>query len=246
MFDQSSYIGYTLIFCLPPILILWLRREFFYVLCAYWRPISLSTCLLTIYGSLIWPVALYYGAWAYDSGRITNWKLFRFVYIDDVVWWFLVSFLISSFVALSAHYEKSGTDIVWREIRALVRSFFNAFHGFRIISLERNSTIHVAVSVFVLLEAVLFRVSTTEWMFISAAIALVLGFEIFNSALERIATKASAVCESTSCSGNSGGEPRSDEIALIKDAAAAGVLVSAIGAAAIGLLIFFHRLWGAL
>ena len=95
MFDESSYIGYTLLFCLPPILLLWLRREFFEVLLSRGRAIVLSTFVLTLYGSVIWPVALHYKAWAYDAGHITGWKLFGLVYFDDVVWWVLVSFLMS-------------------------------------------------------------------------------------------------------------------------------------------------------
>ncbi len=230
MFEELSYVGYTGLFCLPPLILLWLRREFLEILAPRLKRILLSTLALTVYGSLIWPIALKYGAWAYRSDRITNVKLFGYVYLDDVVWWVAVSFLFASVVTVSMHYERRGVDIFWREIRGLFRSFLNALRGLRIIPLERNSTIHVAAAAFVLLEAVLFDISAVEWLFVSLAIAAVLGFEILNSAIERLAGRTGA------------GSERDAEIGLIKDAAAAGVLVSAVAAAVIGMSIFFGRI----
>ena len=58
MFDHASYIGYTALFCLPPLILIWLRREFFDVLVTKLKPILISTAVLTLYGSLIWPIAL--------------------------------------------------------------------------------------------------------------------------------------------------------------------------------------------
>lgn len=238
MFEHWSYIGYTALFCLPPLVLIWLRREFCEVLLPFRRRILLSTAVLTLYGSLIWPVALRHGCWAYGSDRITNIEVFGYVYLDDVVWWALVSLLFATVVTLCAHYERRGIDIVWREITGLVRSFRNAFRGLRIIPLERNSTIHVAIVVFALLEAVLFRISSTEWMFVGLSMGLVLGFELLNSALERVASLTASRTDAVS---GDGGRPLHPEIGLIKDAAAAGVLVSAAAAAGVGVVIFFHR-----
>ncbi len=228
MFDHLSYIGYTLLFCVPPLLLIWLRREFFEILVGNLRIIILSTIILTIYGSLIWPIALKYGAWAYSSEKISNVKLMGLVFIDDVIWWIFIGLIFSSFISLSTYYEDRGVDIVWREIRGLLASFRNALRGLKIVTLERNSTIHVAIAVFVLLEGVLFRISKMEWLFVMVAIGAVLGFEILNSAVERLAAKYSAQQDA--------------EIGLIKDAAAAGVLVASAAAAVIGFVIFMSRI----
>lgn len=230
MFEELSYIGYTGLYCLPPLVMLWLRKEFFEILAPRLKGILLSTLLLTAYGSLIWPVALKYGAWAYRDDRITNIKLLGYVYLDDVVWWGAVSFLFASVVTVSSYYEHRGVDIIWREVQGLCRSFLYALKGFRIIPLERNSTIHAAAAAFILLEAVLFKVSKVEWFFVTLAIAAVLGFEIFNSAIERLASTTADDAKPDA------------EIGLIKDAAAAGVLVSAMAAAVIGISIFLSRI----
>lgn len=228
MFEQMSYIGYTLLFCVPPLILMWLRKEFFHILQKNLKTILLSTAILTIYGCLIWPIALKYGAWAYSPEKITNIKLLGFVFLDDVIWWIFIGVIFSSYISISTHYEDQGIDIVWREIKGLTFSFVQAFKGLRIITLERNSTIHVAIAVFVLLEGFLFRVTSTEWMFIITAIGSVLAFEIINSAVERLATRLS-------------GQPDKG-IALIKDATAAAVLVASIAAAIIGVVIFLSRI----
>ena len=232
MFGHQSYIGYTLLFCLPPLILLWLRREFFPILRQNLKGILLSTLVLTVYGSLIWPVALKYGCWAYNKDRISTILLFGYVYLDDVVWWLLIGFVFSSFIAVSRAYERQGTDIMLREIRELLRSFKSAFAGFRAIALERNPTIHVAVAVFVLLEGILLKISPQEWFVVALAIGLVIGFELMNAAVERLATRL--------------GPNPDPEIRLIKDTAAAGVLIAAIAAAAIGLKIFFAKILAAL
>ena len=136
--------------------------------------------------------------------------------------------VFSSFISISAHYEDQGIDIVTTEMKALFISFKQAFNGFSIIPLERNSTIHVAVAVFVLLEGALFRVTSTEWLFIVTAIGSVLAFEIVNSVVERLASRLSD-------------EQPDKEIGTIKDASAAAVLVSSMAAAVIGIVIFLSR-----
>ena len=228
MFEEFSYIGYTALFGLPPLILMWLRREFFNVLAPRLRIILLSSLILTVYGSIIWSVALHHGVWAYGPDTITKIMLFGYVHLDDVVWWLIISLLFSSAVTLGVHYERQGVDIFQRELRGLFQSFVNAFRGFRIITMERNSTIHVAVAVFVVLEAILFRVSKVEWLLVSIAIAMVIALEIVNSAIERISDRI---------------EARVDlDIALIKDASAAGVLVSVLAAAIIGVSIFLTRI----
>jgi len=228
VFEQMSYIGYTLLFCIPPLILMWLRKEFFLILQKNVKTIVLSTVILTLYGCLIWPIALKYGVWSYSPEKITNVKLLGFVFLDDIIWWIFVGLVFSSFISISAHYEDQGIDIVSREIKAFFISFKQAFKGLSIIPLERNSTIHVAVAVFVLLEGMLFRVTSTEWLFIVTAIGSVLAFEIINSVVERLASRLTD-------------EQPDKEIGTIKDASAAAVLVSSMAAAVIGIVIFLSR-----
>jgi hypothetical protein len=131
MFEQYSYLGYTLLFCLPPIVLLWVRAEFARAMREDLRGILLSTAIISLYGSAIWPVAIRLGCWSYREDRILNRKLFGVVYVEDVVWWVLVSFLFASFVALSTRWERSGRDVVVEELSGLLRAFRDAFAGFR-------------------------------------------------------------------------------------------------------------------
>lgn len=112
MLGSLSYLGYTLLFCLPPILLLWLRRDFRTTLLRDARRILLTSALLAFYGSTIWPIALDWGAWAYAPDKITGVLLFRYVHLEDAVWWLLVSFLIASFVSVASAPEERGGDLV--------------------------------------------------------------------------------------------------------------------------------------
>ena len=64
MFERWSYLGYTLMFCLPPLVLLWLRREFAARMARDLGRILAASLLLTVYGCIIWPVALKMGAWS--------------------------------------------------------------------------------------------------------------------------------------------------------------------------------------
>jgi undecaprenol kinase len=232
MSERWSYLGYTLLFCLPALAVIWLRREFSERITRDLGRVIGATLVLTVYGCLIWPVAMQMGAWAYGGDRVLGLKLFGWVHLEDVVWWLLVSFLLASFVALSTRYEDEGVSIVWREARGPWRALGCAFRGLRVVRLERNATIHVAAATFVVLGAALLRVSVVDWALLLLAIAAVITVEIINSAIERIATRLAPGPD--------------EEIRLIKDASAAGVLVTAAAAAAIGLIVFVPRILPAL
>ena len=227
MFGSFTYIGYTLLFCIPALLLMWLRQEFFPILVQRLRAILLITTLLTLYGSLIWPIAIKYGAWRYDPDKITGIKLLNFVYLDDVLWWLLVSLVLASFITLSRHYADRNIDVFWRELTAVLASFKYAFQGFRAVAMERNLSIHVAAAAFVILEGILFKISTLEWFIVIILIGGVFGFEFMNTAIERLATKMS--------------RENDEDIRFIKDVAAAGVLIFAFGALVIGFKIFLSK-----
>ncbi len=69
----------------------------------------------------------------------------------------------------------------------------------------------------------LLRIDRGEWLWLVLAIGWVWTAEAFNTAIERLADRVIA--------------ERDPQIGVVKDLAAAGVLISAIGAAVIGLLV---------
>jgi lycopene cyclase domain-containing protein len=227
MFEHYSYLGYTLMFCLPPIVLLWVRAEFARTMRKDLVGILLATAIVSAYGSAIWPLAIRWGCWTYQENRILNRKLFGYVFVEDVVWWVLVSFLVASFVSLSTRWEESGRDVVVRELLGLSRSFRDALAGFRVAGMERNMTIHTAAATGALLAAWLFRLPRVEWLFVILAIAGVIAAELLNCAVERLAPRRD--------------QQLSGEVRLLKDAAAAGVLVTSVAAAIIGAAIFLPR-----
>jgi diacylglycerol kinase len=228
MFERWSYLGYTLIFCLPPLVTLWMRQEFARRLAKDLYRILAATAILTLYGSIMWPMALRAGAWAYADNRILNIKLLGYVHFEDTLWWLLVSFLMASFVSLSIRYEDEGVDIFAREIQGLLRSFACALRGFHMLRLERNLTIHTAAATFVILEAAFLKVSALEWSVLLLAVGAVVGLELLNSAIERVGSRLIP--------------GQSEEIRLIKDAAAAAVLWASMIAAVVGSTIFLPRI----
>ena len=115
-------------------------------------------------------------------------------------------------------------------IKKTIKSFGFAVNGLRIlIREEHNARIHLFVAGVVIIASIGFRISAFEWMVVILAIGFVLGAEIFNTAMESMADLIS---------------PEKDErIKKIKDLSAAGVLISAVTAFAIGLFVFLPKFW---
>lgn len=107
-----------------------------------------------------------------------------------------------------------------------IKSFKWALHGLKTVwKEERNFRIEIGIAIIVLLVAFFDATSKTEWALLWIAIAMVLGSEILNTAVEDICNKI---------------EPKHDAvIGKIKDTMAAFVLVSCIGAIFIGFIVFF-------
>jgi len=89
---------------------------------------------------------------------------------------------------------------------------------------QPNARFHTLAAVLVIATGLYVNLSTIEWCLISLAIALVFAAEAFNTALEYLVDLTS---------------PQPHPLAgKAKDAAAAAVLLTAIGAAVLGVLIF--------
>lgn len=113
--------------------------------------------------------------------------------------------------------------------KKLINSFKYAFSGmWSAYKSERNMKIHIAVATLVILFGIFLQISTYEWITCIFCFAMVIGAEMFNTAIETVVDIAM---------------PKKDERAKkAKDVAAGGVLVFAIGSAIIGSIIFIPKI----
>ena len=113
------------------------------------------------------------------------------------------------------------------DLHTRLASFIYAARGLRVLARQPHARIHLAAAVGVVALAAYLRVSLGEWLALILAITLVLATEALNTALEHVVDIAS---------------PDWSPLARdAKDVAAASVLISAIGAACVGALIFLPR-----
>jgi len=114
-------------------------------------------------------------------------------------------------------------------LRQRINSFKYAFAGIAdLYKTQPNVWIHTTVAILVIIAGIYFSISQTEWCLIVFAIGTVISAEAFNTAIEHLTDLVS---------------PNYHELAgKTKDVAAAAVLISAIGAAIVGILIFLPRL----
>ena len=109
-----------------------------------------------------------------------------------------------------------------------LQSFGYAYRGiYCVFGTEANMKIHIGISLLVIICGIAFNISITEWMFCLLCIGLVVGAEMFNTAIENVVDLAS---------------PEQHPLAgKAKDIAAGGVLICAIISVIIGLLIFVPK-----
>ncbi|MGK0363925.1 MAG: diacylglycerol kinase (ATP) [Saprospiraceae bacterium] len=109
-----------------------------------------------------------------------------------------------------------------------IDSFSFAFKGiFDLLKTQANARIHLCAALFVLISGWYFQITTTEWCLCIFAISAVLAAEAFNTALEYLTDLVSLDYHILA--------------GKTKDVAAAGVLITAIGAAIVGLIIFLPK-----
>lgn len=110
------------------------------------------------------------------------------------------------------------------------RSFLNAFQGIsHALREERHFRFHLLAVFAISLAGWHFKISLSEWIYLSLCFGLVLMAEAFNSALE-------AVCDAVTTE-------RHPIIKKAKDLAASAVLIASIAAAIVGVLVFWPRLF---
>ena len=108
-------------------------------------------------------------------------------------------------------------------------SFKFAGRGLTRLIREPNACIHAVAAVCVIAAGFIFSISATEWCLCILCIGAVFAAEGFNTALE-------ALCDRVS-------PEKHPLIATAKDVAAGAVLITAIAAAAVGLIIFLPKIF---
>jgi len=111
----------------------------------------------------------------------------------------------------------------------LKKSFANAAHGLvYIFKTQANARIELFITLLVITAGFLLKINSVEWLVILLFIALVLGLEGINTAIEILSDKLHPA--------------QDDQIRKVKDVAAGAVLVAAILAAISGIAIFVPKI----
>jgi diacylglycerol kinase (ATP) len=107
-------------------------------------------------------------------------------------------------------------------------SALNAARGLRVLLSQPNARIHLVAAILVIALGWKLAITRSEWLAVTLAMALVITAEALNTAIEYAVDLVS---------------PQWQPLARdIKDVAAAAVLVSSLGATAVGLLVFIPYL----
>ena len=114
------------------------------------------------------------------------------------------------------------------DILKAIRSFRYAGVGiYSLFRYENNARIHLVACILVIIAGVFFQISSIEWMIIVILIGLVWAAEAFNTSIEKLADLVSPDYHPV--------------IKVVKDTAAAGVLILAISAVIVGGVIFIPK-----
>ena len=114
-------------------------------------------------------------------------------------------------------------------LKKIVQSVRCASKGIRYaVATERNIRVHLIVFALVVLASVLLGIPRIEFLLVLAISALMISFELTNTAIERLADKVSPEYNA--------------QIGIVKDIMAGAVLACSIFAIIIGLIIFTEPL----
>lgn len=113
--------------------------------------------------------------------------------------------------------------------KKIANSFKYAFQGFvSSFKTERNMKIHIFIMLLVIIAGIILNINKYEWIICIICFALVIGAELFNTAIE---TTIDIVMPY-----------KNEKAKLAKDISASGVLILAIASAIIGLIIFVPKI----
>lgn len=115
-------------------------------------------------------------------------------------------------------------------LKRLTAGFGFAFRGIAaLLRSELNARMHTAAVALVVALGIWLQISAVEWCLIAFACGLVLSAEALNTAIEKLADRVTT--------------EKDEHIRLVKDVAAAGVLLAAIAAAVVGALVFVPKIF---
>lgn len=124
----------------------------------------------------------------------------------------------------------SRDELKQRGIKRFFKSFNYAENGIRYALVnEQNLSVHLTVTLLVIIFGIILHVSVTEWILLIFAISLVIGSEMINTAIEACVDLNSL--------------EKSKLARIAKDSASGAVLVFSICAALIGLIIFLPKIF---
>lgn len=110
------------------------------------------------------------------------------------------------------------------------KSIKNAFSGLvYLLKFEHNARVQLFILIIIIIAGLFLRLSAIDWIAISFAAALVFICECFNTAVEYLSDAVTM--------------EQNENIKMAKDVSAAGVLISAIIAAIIGLFVFLPEIY---
>ena len=109
--------------------------------------------------------------------------------------------------------------------RQRLQSFRHAFSGiFYLLGREPNYIIHTIAAILVIAAGFVFSVTRAEWIILVLTIGIVMATEALNTSIEKICDRFLT--------------EKDDQVKIIKDAAAAAVLIVSICAAIVGVIVF--------
>ncbi|MFA9214958.1 MAG: diacylglycerol kinase family protein [Candidatus Methylacidiphilales bacterium] len=109
-----------------------------------------------------------------------------------------------------------------------IKSFGPAWKGlFWLFKNEGNAQFHLIATIVVIVAGFYFKVTISEWVLLCFAIGLVISAEALNTAIEKTIDLLHP--------------EKNPKAGLVKDLAAAGVLITSITAATIAFLIFLPK-----
>jgi len=130
----------------------------------------------------------------------------------------------------SHKYKPENTSFKNFSLKERLVSFSFAFKGIKFFfTTQHNTWIHSISTIIVVVIGIYLKISATEWCLIIFAIGLVFVSELFNSSIELLTDLVSPEFN--------------PKAGLVKDLAAAAVLLSAITAFVIGLIIFWPKIF---
>ncbi len=124
-------------------------------------------------------------------------------------------------------YKKNEIKVKSKKI---INSFKYAIQGILTsFKTERNMKIHTCIMILVIIVGILFKINKYEWIICVICFAIVIGGELFNTAIETVVDMVMPY--------------KNEKAKLAKDVSAGAVLVLAMGAAIVGFIIFMPKIF---